>query len=124
MLRHILDQPPLKDGEGPIGLIMAPARELAFQITSEIKKFTKALGMRVACVYGGAGVADQIAELKRGAEIVVCTPGRMIDILCMQAGRLLSLRRVTMVVMDEVRLFPRARDEFSCCFLYRLWNYF
>lgn len=50
---------------------------------------------------GGAGVADQIAELKRGAEIVVCTPGRMIDILCMQAGKLVNLKRVTMVVLDE-----------------------
>jgi hypothetical protein len=99
LFRHILDQPPLRDGEGPIGLIMAPARELAFQITNEAKKFTKALGLRVACIYGGAGVADQIAELKRGADIVVCTPGRMIDILCMQAGKLVSLRRVTFVVM-------------------------
>lgn len=131
MFRHILDQPPLKDTEGPIGLVMAPARELAFQIFNEAKKFTKALGLRVACIYGecrallmnfslclflkeiicavltellwrnkknniivncfllfsctgGAGVAEQIADLKRGAEIVVCTPGRMIDILCMQ----------------------------------------
>lgn len=46
-------------------------------------------------------MADQIADLKRGAEIVVCTPGRMIDILCMQAGKLVNLRRVTMVVLDE-----------------------
>ena len=149
---------------------MAPARELAFQIFNEAKKFSKALGIRVACIYGeykctyvrnifdqviidiltlftfslisvrnwkflllvtrisgridlssyhllpsltipvlislcscsgGAGVADQIADLKRGAEIVVCTPGRMIDILCMQAGKLVNLRRVTMVVLDE-----------------------
>jgi ATP-dependent RNA helicase DDX46/PRP5 len=99
MFRHILDQPPLRDNEGPIGLVMAPARELAFQIYNQAKKFTKALGLRVACVYGGAGVADQIADLKRGADIVVCTPGRMIDILCMQAGKLVTLKRVTMVVM-------------------------
>lgn len=46
-------------------------------------------------------MAEQIADLKRGSEIVVCTPGRMIDILCMQAGKLVSLKRVTMVVMDE-----------------------
>ena len=52
MLRHILDQPPLMDGEGPIGLIMAPARELASQIFQEAKKFTKPLGLRVACIYG------------------------------------------------------------------------
>jgi len=106
MFRHIQDQPPLRDGDGPIGLVMAPMRELAFQIHNEAKKFTKGLGLRVACVYGGAGVADQIADLKRGAEIVVCTPGRMIDILCMQAGKLINLKRVTLVVMDEAdRMF-------------------
>lgn len=106
LLRHILDQPVLGDGEGPIGLIMAPARELAVQIYNESKKFTKALGLRVTAVYGGAGVADQIADLKRGAEIVVCTPGRMIDILTMQAGKLVSLDRVSFVVLDEAdRMF-------------------
>ncbi len=52
-------------------------------------------------ILGGGSVADQIADLKRGADIVVCTPGRMIDILCMQAGKMVSLRRVTMVVLDE-----------------------
>ena len=52
MFRHILDQPPLRDSEGPIGLVMAPARELAFQISNEAKKFTKPLGMRVTCIYG------------------------------------------------------------------------
>ncbi|CAM9513608.1 unnamed protein product [Chrysoparadoxa australica] len=106
LFRHILDQPPLGDGEGPIGLIMAPARELAVQIYSEAKKFTKALGLRVTAVYGGAGVADQIADLKRGADIVVCTPGRMIDILTMQAGKMVSLARCSYVVMDEAdRMF-------------------
>jgi ATP-dependent RNA helicase DDX46/PRP5 len=41
-------------------------------------------------ILGGGGVAEQIADLKRGSEIVVCTPGRMIEILCMQQGRLCS----------------------------------
>ena len=80
---------------------MAPARELAYQIYNEAKKFTKALGLTAACVYGGAGVADQIADLKRGADIVVCTPGRMIDLLCMQQGKMISLKRTSMLVVDE-----------------------
>jgi ATP-dependent RNA helicase DDX46/PRP5 len=106
MLRHIMDQPELGEGEGPIGLIMAPARELAIQIYNEARKFTKALNLRVTAVYGGASVADQIGELKRGADIVVCTPGRMIDILTMQAGKLISLSRVSFVVLDEAdRMF-------------------
>lgn len=57
-------------------------------------------------MYGGAGVAEQIADLKRGAHIVTATPGRLIDILTMQSGKILSLRRVTYVVMDEAdRMF-------------------
>ncbi len=106
MFRHILDQPPLGDREGPIGLIMAPARELAVQIYNECKRFTKALALRVTAVYGGAGVADQIADLKRGAEIVVCTPGRMIELLTMQSGKMINLSRISYVVMDEAdRMF-------------------
>lgn len=85
---------------------MAPARELAVQIYNEARKFAKPLGLRVVAVYGGAGIADQIGELKRGAHIVVCTPGRMIDILTMQAGKVVSLQRVSFVVMDEAdRMF-------------------
>jgi ATP-dependent RNA helicase DDX46/PRP5 len=61
---------------------------------------------RSTAVYGGAAVAEQIADLKRGAHIVVATPGRMIDILTMQSGKILSLERVTYVVMDEAdRMF-------------------
>ncbi|KAF9683283.1 hypothetical protein SADUNF_Sadunf05G0196800 [Salix dunnii] len=106
MLRHIKDQPPVEAGEGPIGLIMAPTRELVQQIHSDIRKFSKALGIRCVPVYGGSGVAQQISELKRGTEIVVCTPGRMIDILCTSGGKITNLRRVTYLVMDEAdRMF-------------------
>lgn len=106
MLRHIKDQPPVVAGDGPIGLIMAPTRELVQQIHSDIKKFAKVLGLRCVPVYGGSGVAQQISELKRGTEIVVCTPGRMIDILCTSGGKITNLRRVTYLVMDEAdRMF-------------------
>ncbi|KAL6507950.1 DEAD-box ATP-dependent RNA helicase 42 [Orobanche gracilis] len=106
MLRHIKDQPPLMSGDGPIGLILAPTRELVQQIHSDIKKFTKAMGLSCVPVYGGSGVAQQISELKRGTEIVVCTPGRMIDILCTSSGKITNLRRVTYLVMDEAdRMF-------------------
>eukprot|EP01121_Diplochlamys_sp_Union-15-3_P012078 TRINITY_DN3573_c0_g1_i1.p1 TRINITY_DN3573_c0_g1~~TRINITY_DN3573_c0_g1_i1.p1 ORF type:complete len:645 (+),score=149.56 TRINITY_DN3573_c0_g1_i1:171-1937(+) len=85
---------------------MAPTRELATQIHAEIKKFQRASGLTSICVYGGAGVANQIGYLKRGAEIVVCTPGRMIDILCANKGRITNLRRATFLVLDEAdRMF-------------------
>jgi ATP-dependent RNA helicase DDX46/PRP5 len=106
MFRHIKDQPPLETMDGPIGIIMAPTRELAVQIHRDCKPFLKALGLRAVCAYGGAPIKDQIAELKRGAEIVVCTPGRMIDLLAANSGRVTNLRRVTYVVMDEAdRMF-------------------
>jgi ATP-dependent RNA helicase DDX46/PRP5 len=89
------------EGDGPIGLIMAPTRELAHQISTECKIFARVLGMRVACISGGVGLNNQIADLKRGAEIVVCTPGRMIDVLTMGNGKITNLRRVSFVVLDE-----------------------
>lgn len=106
MFRHILDQPPLDDGDGPIAIIMTPTRELCMQIGKDIRKFSKSLGLRAVCVYGGTGISEQIAELKRGAEIIICTPGRMIDMLAANSGRVTNLRRVTYVVLDEAdRMF-------------------
>lgn len=105
MFRHIVDQPPLEDTDGPIAIIMTPTRELCMQIGKECKKFAKN-NLRVCCVYGGTGISEQIAELKRGAEIIVCTPGRMIDMLAANSGRVTNLRRVTYVVLDEAdRMF-------------------
>ncbi|CAH0017182.1 unnamed protein product [Clonostachys rhizophaga] len=106
MFRHIKDQPPLKENDGPISLIMTPTRELATQIHRDCKPFLKSMGLRSVCAYGGAPIRDQIAELKRGAEIIVCTPGRMIDLLAANQGRVTNLRRVTYVVLDEAdRMF-------------------
>uniref|UniRef100_A0A8D8S989 Probable ATP-dependent RNA helicase DDX46 n=1 Tax=Cacopsylla melanoneura TaxID=428564 RepID=A0A8D8S989_9HEMI len=106
LLRHIMDQPPLEETDGPMAIIMSPTRELCMQIGKEAKKFTKSLGLRVVCVYGGTGISEQISELKRGAEIIVCTPGRMIDMLAANSGRVTNLRRVTYIVLDEAdRMF-------------------
>ncbi|KAG1460798.1 hypothetical protein G6F56_005865 [Rhizopus delemar] len=106
MFRHIKDQRPLEAGEGPIGVIMTPTRELATQIHKECKPFLKVLNLRAVCAYGGSPIKDQIADLKRGCEIIVCTPGRMIDLLCANSGRVTNLRRVTYMVMDEAdRMF-------------------
>ena len=106
MFRHVLDQPPLDFDDGPIALIFSPTRELAIQIYNECKKFCKPLKLKTVCVYGGAGVSEQIADLKRGAEIVVCTPGRMIDVLAANSGRVTNLHRITYIVLDEAdRMF-------------------
>ena len=101
LFKHVLDQQALKEGDGPIALIMAPTRELAHQIYVEARSFTHALNLNIVCCVGGAGIAGQLSELKRGAEIVVCTPGRMIDVLTTSNGKVTNLRRVTFVVIDE-----------------------
>jgi len=106
MYRHVMDQPELERDDGPIGVIMTPTRELALQIYRECKKFCKPLNLRVVCVYGGTGISEQIAELKRGAEIIVCTPGRMIDMLTANNGRVTNCHRCTYLVLDEAdRMF-------------------
>jgi len=77
---------------------MAPTRELAMQITGEIQKFGKYTKIRVATVYGGQGMGIQLDALDRGVEIVVATPGRLIDHL--KRGTI-ELRDVTHIVLDE-----------------------
>lgn len=105
MIRHVLDQPAIKEREGPIGLILVPTRELALQIHQELVKFKKC-GVTSVVVYGGADVSNQIGQLKRGCEVVVATPGRLIDILTLNSGRITNLRRVTYLVLDEAdRMF-------------------
>ncbi|XP_015782124.1 ATP-dependent RNA helicase DDX42 [Tetranychus urticae] len=98
MLVHIMDQRELGPGEGPIGLILAPTRELSQQIHAEAKKFAKVYGLRVACCFGGGSKWEQSNELSQGAEIVVATPGRMIDMIKCKAT---NFERVTMLVLDE-----------------------
>ncbi|AES82204.1 putative RNA helicase [Medicago truncatula] len=103
MIVHIMDQPELQKEEGPIGVICAPTRELAHQIYLEAKKFAKAYGIRVSAVYGGMSKLEQFKELKAGCEIVVATPGRLIDMLKMKA---LAMLRATYLVLDEAdRMF-------------------
>ncbi|KDP28272.1 hypothetical protein JCGZ_14043 [Jatropha curcas] len=103
MIVHIMDQPELQKEEGPIGVICAPTRELAHQIYLEAKKFAKSHGIRVSAVYGGMSKLDQFKELKAGCDIVVATPGRLIDMLKMKA---LNMLKATYLVLDEAdRMF-------------------
>ena len=80
------------------GLVMAPTRELALQITSEFKKFGKYTGIRTATIYGGQGMGTQLAALAKGVEIIVATPGRLIDHI--KRGSI-KLNDISHVVLDE-----------------------
>ena len=84
--------------KGIQGLIMAPTRELAMQISTEIKKMGKHTGIRIATVYGGQGMGIQLDALHRGVEIIVATPGRLIDHL--KRGSI-ELGDITHIVLDE-----------------------
>ncbi|XP_019130656.2 ATP-dependent RNA helicase DDX42 isoform X2 [Larimichthys crocea] len=103
MLVHIMDQKELEPGEGPIAVIVCPTRELCQQIHAECKRFGKAYSLRSVAVYGGGSMWEQAKALQEGAEIVVCTPGRLIDHVKKKAT---SLQRVTYLVFDEAdRMF-------------------
>jgi ATP-dependent RNA helicase DDX5/DBP2 len=110
-----LRQALLAPGDGPIVLILAPTRELAVQIQTECSKFgyvgksvEKAAMLtpssrsnsriRNTAIYGGAPKGPQIRDLSRGVEIVIATPGRLIDML---ESNKTNLRRVTYLVLDE-----------------------
>jgi len=79
-------------------LVLAPTRELASQITAEVAKIGRRRGVRVAAIYGGASMGAQLSELKRGAQVVVGTPGRILDHL--KRGTL-SFESVSYLVLDE-----------------------
>lgn len=102
MIVHIAGQPNLEKDDGPIGLILVPTRELALQVHTEAKRFSSAYKINVVCAYGGGSKYEQSKELASGAEIVVATPGRLIDLIKMN---MTNLKRVTYLVLDEADRF-------------------
>ncbi|GAL67436.1 DEAD-box ATP-dependent RNA helicase CshA [Jejuia pallidilutea] len=81
------------------GLILSPTRELCLQITNEMKLYGKyCKGLNVVAVYGGASITDQAREIKRGAQIIVATPGRMKDMI---SRRLVDISKIEYAVLDE-----------------------
>lgn len=95
---HINSQPPLSSNDGPIVLVLCPTRELAIQVQAVAAQFGSPTRLRSTCIYGGASKGPQIKDLERGSEIVVATPGRLIDLIEM---RKISMRRITYLVLDE-----------------------
>ncbi len=80
-------------------LVLAPTRELAQQIAQQLEAFSRYMGkLNVVCVFGGASISSQMSELRRGAQIVVATPGRLIDLSKRGA---IKLNQLEYVVLDE-----------------------
>lgn len=80
-------------------LIVAPTRELSVQITSDLERFMqKVKRLNIVTVYGGASISDQIRKVRQGAQIIVATPGRLIDLL---SRKVVDLTHIQFVVLDE-----------------------
>ena len=85
--------------KGPIqSLVLVPTRELAVQVTYEINRFGKYTGIRTASIYGGQSIGIQYDQLRRGVQIIVATPGRLIDFIKRDS---INLDNVNFVVLDE-----------------------
>ncbi|KAJ6945049.1 DEAD-box ATP-dependent RNA helicase 37-like [Populus alba x Populus x berolinensis] len=82
----------------PLALILSPTRELSMQIHEEAKKFSYQTGVKVVVAYGGAPILQQLRELERGVDILVATPGRLVDLL--ERARV-SLQMIKYLALDE-----------------------
>ncbi|KAF4665857.1 hypothetical protein FOZ61_010437 [Perkinsus olseni] len=95
---HVNAQAPLKHGDGPVVLVLVPTRELAMQVQAEATRFGKMAGLMNTAVFGGVPRYNQANDLRRGVEICIATPGRLLDFL--ETG-VTNLKRVTYLVLDE-----------------------
>ncbi|WP_246633444.1 DEAD/DEAH box helicase [Pseudonocardia nigra] len=99
MLERLAELRPERErGDAPLGLVLAPTRELALQVSEAVSRYGRGLRARVVTVYGGAPVGPQWKGLQQGVDVVVATPGRAIDLMNRGALRLDDLE---MVVLDE-----------------------
>jgi ATP-dependent RNA helicase DeaD len=95
MLHRLADS----DERGSVrGLVLAPTRELAVQVSTAVYTYGKALGVRVLPIFGGQSYQKQIKRIRQGVDVVVATPGRLVDLLNQGA---VDLSQVEMVVLDE-----------------------
>lgn len=87
------------DNRNTQALILSPTRELCLQITQELKNYAKYVpGLHVVAIYGGASITEQEKQVKRGAQIIVATPGRMKD---MMSRGMVNISKISYCVLDE-----------------------
>ncbi|KAI3915483.1 hypothetical protein MKW92_030265 [Papaver armeniacum] len=101
MLAYISRLPPMTDAnaeQGPYAVVLAPTRELAQQIENETVKFAHYLGIRVVSIVGKKSILEQAAEVKKGCEVIIATPGRLGDCL---DNYYVALQQCSYVVLDE-----------------------
>lgn len=88
-----------RDSRTTQGLILSPTRELCLQITNELQLYSKYIkGLNVVAIYGGASITEQAKQIKKGAQIVVATPGRMKDMI---GRRIVDISKISYCILDE-----------------------
>lgn len=107
--------------KGPFALVVVPTRELCIQIQRELTPWAASLHLETLSCYGGSDITSQISALvNHRSDIIIATPGRLIDLLAANNGRVLSLNSVTFLVVDETdRMFdlgfgPQVRKIVEC----------
>lgn len=98
IINYLVNTPREVKGGEPRVLILSPTRELASQIEFNIKKYSKGLHIGTTVIFGGVGQAPQVAAIRRGLDIIVATPGRLLDL--MEQG-LLKIDKIEVFVLDE-----------------------
>lgn len=98
ILQHLMTNKTGTDSIIPKALILAPTRELASQIHSTLDGYANGLGLKTCAVFGGTGQADQVRILKHGVDILVATPGRLLDLI--KQGHI-RLGKIEILVLDE-----------------------
>ncbi|MCP5364670.1 MAG: DEAD/DEAH box helicase [Hyphomicrobiales bacterium] len=98
ILQRLSEPSSKRHGRGPSALILAPTRELAVQIAASLRGYGKHLNLRESVIYGGVSQGPQVKALQRGIDILVATPGRLLDLIEQGHAR---LDAVSIVVLDE-----------------------
>jgi ATP-dependent RNA helicase RhlE len=99
LLQHLIDHPveqPLR--KLPRALVLVPTRELAAQVAENVKVYGKETGLRTVMIYGGVGLQPQIEALRRGVDLLIATPGRLLDLIGQGHANLSNVR---FLVLDE-----------------------
>ena len=97
-LLHLLSSNKSAHGKAPRALVLTPTRELAAQVGESIKTYGHGLNMRTTIIFGGVGINPQIKCLRKGVDIVIGTPGRLLDLM---GQRILDLSHIDFLILDE-----------------------
>lgn len=97
-LLHYLSMRPQSNSRKPRALVLAPTRELAAQVGESIETYGEGLDIRSTVIFGGVGMNPQISQLRKGVDIVIGTPGRLLDLI---GQRVLDLSQIEVLILDE-----------------------